>query len=287
MAKVYCACGCGKQFEEVSKWHRKRRYIHGHGHSSGGFKKGHIPRSKGLKGYTNFGSFKKGQASAFKGRKHSKETKKKMSIMRLGKPSSLKGTKNPNIVGEKNPMKRLENRIKLSKIMKGRKHSEETKKKMRGRIWSKESREKLSKSLKGKYSGSKNYFYNKSFALELHPNWQGGKSFEPYTSDFNIRFKERIRERDGYTCQLCNLFEEDHLKLHKKRLTIHHIDYNKLNTFPQNCITLCTRCNLLVNKDREIWTRHFQELLKKLYNYEYTQDQKIILDFTKTENGTN
>ena len=75
---------------------------------------------------------------------------------------------------------------------------------------------------------------------------------------------------------LCNLFENDSLKIYKKNLTIHHIDYNKLNSFPQNCITLCLKCNSLANKDREIWKIHFQSLLKKLYNYEYTEDQKII-----------
>ena len=147
-----------------------------------------------------------------------------------------------------------------------------------GRIVSQKTRELLSNSQLGK----NNSMYGK-FG-EQNPAWLGGKSFEPYTSDFNKQFKEAIKERDNYTCQLCSIFEDDHLKLHNRRLDIHHIDYDKKNTFPQNCITLCMRCNIIINKDRELWTKHFQDLLKKLYGYEYTQDQKIILDFTGDNN---
>ena len=120
---------------------------------------------------------------------------------------------------------------------------------------------------------------------EKHGHWLGGISFEPYTLDFSRSFKKLIKERDNHTCQLCSIFEEDHKQLHGFGLSIHHIDYNKRNSFPQNCITLCNRCNILVNKDRELWTNHFQALLVKLYGYEYTEDQKIILDFNKALGG--
>ncbi len=116
---------------------------------------------------------------------------------------------------------------------------------------------------------------------ERNPNWNGGTSFEPYTPDFNNNFRELIKERDHYACMLCNIFDDDAKILYKKRLAVHHIDSDKANTFPQNCCLLCLRCNNLVTKHREIWEKHFHELLKKLYNYEYTEDQKIILDFTR------
>ena len=114
---------------------------------------------------------------------------------------------------------------------------------------------------------------------EKNHRWLGGKSFEPYDLTFNRKFREAIKQRDNYACSLCNIFEDDCLRLHQRRLSIHHIDYDKKNTFPQNCLTLCVKCNSLVNKGREVWIKHFQDLLKKLYNYEYTQDQKIILDY--------
>src|ERR1700693_2128924 len=38
---------------------------------------------------------------------------------------------------------------------------------------------------------------------EKHWNWKGGKSFEPYASEFNRKLKAFIRKRDNYTCQEC------------------------------------------------------------------------------------
>lgn len=233
-----------------------------------------------------------GKDSSFYGKKHTLETRKKISLSKLGK---------------KRPPFTEEHRKNIGLGHKGMVFSKESKDKIRnallGKPRSKETKDKISKSHKGmkhtletrkkmmERTGDKNPMYGKTPSEKTRQKvsatkqgipleeWKKFTSFEPYTYDFNIHFKEKIRERDNYSCQLCNIFEEDHLKLHKKKLSIHHIDYNKLNSFPQNCITLCMRCNILVNKDREIWIKHFQELLKKLYNYEYTQDQKIILDF--------
>ena len=159
--------------------------------------------------------------------------------------------------------------------MRNKKHSIESIKQMseshKGFIITEEHKEKLSKANIGKNLGENN------------GQWQGGKSFEPYTTDFNNKFKELIKERDKYTCQICNLFEYDALKLYKKRLAIHHIDYNKLNTFPENCISLCIRCHPITNSNRNSWILFFQNLLKEKYGYEYTQDQKIILDFVQED----
>lgn len=55
------------------------------------FRKGYIPHNKGLKGYTNSGSFKEG-SSGF-AQPHSEVTKKKMSEAKKGKPSHRKGKK--------------------------------------------------------------------------------------------------------------------------------------------------------------------------------------------------
>jgi hypothetical protein len=53
-----------------------------------------------------------------------------------------------------------------------------------------------------------------------------------------------------------------------------------LNTFPQNCVSLCRSCHTRTNTNRIAWIVFFQKLLKERYSYKYTQDQKIILDFT-------
>jgi len=79
---------------------------------------------------------------------------------------------------------------------------------------------------------------------KINPNWRGGISFEPYSSDFSLMLKEKIKRRDGYVCKLCGKI---------KRLGIHHIDYNKKNNNSANLVTLCTVCNSRMNGNRESW----------------------------------
>lgn len=54
-----------------------------------------------------------------------------------------------------------------------------------------------------------------------NPNWRGGKAFFPYCPKFNEDFKEHIRNKFGRKCFLCGAGEA------KKKLPVHHIDYNK------------------------------------------------------------
>jgi len=116
------------------------------------------------------------------------------------------------------------------------------------------------------------YFYTtgeKSFM------WNNGSSFEPYGPEFNKKLKKLIRERDG-CCMMCNIGFED-LKLLKRRVHIHHIDYNKKCNLPYNLITLCNQCHSKTNFDRKIWAKHFQSLLNERYDYQYSENQEIIL----------
>jgi hypothetical protein len=75
--------------------------------------------------------------------------------------------------------------------------------------------------------------------------WAGGKSFEPYPPTFNARFKRMIRERDDYRCALCG-------KLNSKE--VHHINYVKADTNPDNCITLCRSCHSKTT-NRRAWAQ--------------------------------
>jgi hypothetical protein len=86
-----------------------------------------------------------------------------------------------------------------------------------------------------------------------HPGWQGGKSFEPYTFEFNDELKESIRKRDNYICQNCGMTEEEHLIVVGKVLSVHHIDYDKNNCNENNLITLCMACNNRANFNRDYW----------------------------------
>ena len=91
----------------------------------------------------------------------------------------------------------------------------------------------------------------------------------------NKLFKNKIRDRDNHCCVICNKQEEDL----GRKLDIHHIDYNKLNSFPQNCVSLCRSCHAKTNTNRTAWIVFFQSLLKERYSYNYTPNQKIILNF--------
>jgi len=74
-----------------------------------------------------------------------------------------------------------------------------------------------------------------------------------YPQKFNNKLKESIRKRDNYTCQKC----------HKKGIHVHHIDYNRKNCQDYNLITLCLKCNIKVNANRDYWYAYFTYLMEK------------------------
>lgn len=88
--------------------------------------------------------------------------------------------------------------------------------------------------------------------------WQDGKSFEPYTSEFDERLKDEIRKRDNYQCQIdnCGIYQYELNGFHRK-LDVHHIDYDKYNLDVINLISLCKSCHGKTNTNREYWTNYF------------------------------
>ena len=96
---------------------------------------------------------------------------------------------------------------------------------------------------------------------------------EKYDINFNNKFKRVIRKRDNQVCMLCEVHRE---KLNKV-LDVHHIDYNKLLSVPQNCISLCHSCHPKTNHNRKYWVKFFQDLLSDRYEYEY-ENQEIVLE---------
>ncbi len=94
---------------------------------------------------------------------------------------------------------------------------------------------------------------------ELHWNWQNGISFELYPLGWNKTFKEQIRYRDGYKCQICGCPEVEN----DRCLDIHHIDYNKENILPENLISLCKKCHMKTNTNRDYWYAYFMYITKQ------------------------
>jgi len=107
--------------------------------------------------------------------------------------------------------------------------------------------------------GSKNQRYLRcikcSSKLERNPNWLGGISFEPYPLGWNKTFKEQIRNRDGYKCQICGVHEVDCFR----KLDVHHINYNKKDLSVSNLISLCQRCHVKTNYGRPFWYGYFDK----------------------------
>jgi len=273
---IKCKCGCG---QERNRYYRGKEkfYITGHHILS---KKSRINMMLSHLGKPLSEEHRKNIGLANLGNKHTEETIKKLRLANLGEKNPMYGkphTEEHNkkislsISGEKHPMY-------------GKCHTEETIKKMKENHWSKKS--DYINPFKGKHPSEETRKKQRIARLGIYigdksPRWLGGKSFEPYTLDFNKHFKESIRNRDNYCCVVCNKPQEEL----GYKLSVHHIDYDKKNTFEQNCVSLCRNHHIETNTNRKSWTAFFQSLLKERYNYEYTEDQKIILDFTKSEGG--
>ena len=136
----------------------------------------------------------------------------------------------------------------------GKPKSEETKEKIRKKILARKERDGFINSPANRKKQSKR------MSGKNHHNWQNGISKEQYAFEFNNELKEKIRKRDNYTCQLCGKTQEEELK---RKLTVHHMDYDKKNSIEENLITLCNSCNIIVNYNRDDWTIYFKNKLKE------------------------
>lgn len=84
---------------------------------------------------------------------------------------------------------------------------------------------------------------------------------EEYDNNFINSFKSKIKDRDNYACLIC--------QANNKLLQIHHIDYNKKLSTPENCCALCISCHTKTNFNRKSWTTFFKSLLSEKYKYKY------------------
>lgn len=87
------------------------------------------------------------------------------------------------------------------------------------------------------------------------PMWIDGSSAgrKAYPKEWNEAFRVMIRERDNYTCVACGAFG----------VQVHHINYKKRDTVPENCITLCRPCHMKTNNDRVTWQIFLEGIMKE------------------------
>ena len=192
---------------------------------------------------------------------HSEETKKKMSEIHKGK-----------VVSE-------ESRRKMS-ISKKEMYANGYVSPLLGRTTTEEHRKNMKKN---HYycSGVNNSFYDKKHTEETlrkisqnrtylygeeHPSWRGGHSYRDYCPVFfNREYKQSIRDRDGNLCLNCSRTEDQE----GRKLSVHHINYDKKNCDLNNLVTVCNKCNTQANKDREWHTEWYKLMLTKRYGYKY------------------
>ncbi len=89
-----------------------------------------------------------------------------------------------------------------------------------------------------------------------NPAWIDGRSRERGYNWFFWKetLRESIRQRDNYTCRVCNKLQKD------EALSIHHIDYDKDNYNPNNLISLCRGCHTKTNFSRDYWSDNLSKI---------------------------
>jgi hypothetical protein len=105
-----------------------------------------------------------------------------------------------------------------------------------------------------------------------YDEWEKFTSREPYDQNWNNIFKRRIRKRDNQICMVCGIHKE---RL-KYSLNVHHINYDKKLSIPENCISLCKGCHTKTNTNRKYWLNFFQSLLSEKYSYQYENNLPMI-----------
>jgi hypothetical protein len=175
---------------------------------------------------------------------------------------------------------------KISNTLRGRVFTEEWHRKQseahKGKKLPEETKKKLSDALKGrdfphKYLPRSEETKKKisiAFTGERHPNWQGGKSYEPYCKKFKTPFKERVRIFFGRVCVGCGKKESDS----NRRLDIHHVNYDKKVCCNENerlFVALCPSCHGKTQFNKEMWKKHYTKIINDKYNGKcyYTQEE--------------
>lgn len=201
------------------------------------FKKGNMPWSKGTKDIV---------VSGMKGKHHTEETKRKMSIAHKGiknKPPSEETKKKISLALKGHKVSK-EARRKISLANSGVIHSEEYKKRMSliiKQTMSEERKKEFSMWQKGKKQSIETINKRVKRGKE-HRWWKGGITSLTRKRTNNFLWKRianKIRLRDSNTCKKCGFIGDN------KKLPVHHIIPFRISKDdnPNNLMTVCSLCH--------------------------------------------
>ncbi len=281
--KKLCKCGCGKEVEWNKKSSRWNSFVKGHykQRSKKEIEKlknqepqlckcGCKEKAKWNKNKIRWNEYLNGHAP----RKKTLELQSIINELPKEAPLCKCGCKEPVIMstvrpewnlyvnGHRSRLPRIyseEGRDKIrqiGKLSKGRKHSDETKKKisdsLKGRegvIPNEETRNKMSDAKQGITPWNKGKELSEEHKEKLslsHIDYSSTIYIDGYCKSFDKEYKEDIRIRDKHTCQLCCTKWKD--RKIKRKFHIHHIDEDKLNSHPDNLITVCCSCHFKLHR---------------------------------------
>jgi hypothetical protein len=82
---------------------------------------------------------------------------------------------------------------------------------------------------------------------EQNGMFNGYSSYGDYSEEFNEQRKEECREQYGGKCVVCGMTKKEN----GRKLDVHHIDYNKLNSELNNLYPLCMFCHAFTKVPNE------------------------------------
>lgn len=217
-----------------------------------------------------------GQSSWNAGKRHiySEDSLKKMSDSHKGNPGGMAGKKHTPESKQKNADAHIGHSPNKTSFIRGQSPWNKgvpctQVSPLKGIPRSEETRKKMSEKLKG-HPPNKTSFTSDRVSGAKNVNWKDGISFKPYCHKFNYVFKERVREEFGRKCYMCHTNES------KRRLSVHHIDYNHNSICNGNewaFVPLCAKCHPLTNFDRWHW---FNKLIYYWLNDHFDFNLNVI-----------
>jgi hypothetical protein len=196
--------------------------------------------------------------------KRTEEQKRNCSLAKMGN-QHRKGCKNSSESNLKNMLSHIGKRVWV-----GKKHNDESNQKNReahlGKSMSTQARVNMSISHKidNAWLGKKHTEETKRKQSIVksgsnNPTFNNWSSLFPYSLEWKKELRNKIRQRDNNTCQLCQR-NIDEIGI---GWATHHMDYNKNNCDEENLILLCKRCHGKTNHtNRKLWESLFTTIIE-------------------------